>query len=64
MKFIKNIFTYLFILIFANLFGTVFSQKCSLKKFRAKAEKYADSLYQQLSLDEKNRAIIHCSFVQ
>ena len=37
---------------FRQSFGTVFSQKCS-KNLEQKAEKYADSLYQQLSLDEK-----------
>ena len=55
MKFIKNIFTYLFILIFANLSAQYFPKNA--QKFRAKAEKYADSLYQQLSLDEKIRQL-------
>lgn len=52
MKFIKNIFTYLFILIFANLSAQYFPKKAP-KNLEQKAEKYADSLYQQLSLDEK-----------
>ena len=52
MKFIKNIFTYLFILIFANLSAQYFP-KTAPKNLEQKAEKYADSLYQQLSLDEK-----------
>ena len=52
MKFIKNIFTYLFILIFANLSAQYFPKNAP-KNLEQKAEKYADSLYQQLSLDEK-----------
>jgi beta-glucosidase-like glycosyl hydrolase len=52
MKFIKNIFTYLFILIFAN-FSAQYFPKNAPKNLEQKAEKYADSLYQQLSLDEK-----------
>lgn len=52
MKFIKNIFTYLLILIFANLSAQYFPENAS-KNLDQKAEKYADSLYQQLSLDEK-----------
>ena len=52
MKFIKNIFTYLFILIFANLSAQYFPKKAP-KNLEQKAEKYADSLYQQLPLDEK-----------
>ena len=52
MKFIKNIFTYLFILIFANLSAQYFPKNAP-KNLEQKAEKHADSLYQQLSLDEK-----------
>ncbi|WP_213190511.1 glycoside hydrolase family 3 protein [Cloacibacterium caeni] len=52
MKFIKNILTYLFILIFANLSAQYFPKNAP-KNLEQKAEKYADSLYQQLSLDEK-----------
>lgn len=52
MKFIKNIFTYLFILIFANLSAQYFPKNAP-ENLEQKAEKYADSLYQQLSLDEK-----------
>ena len=52
MKFIKNIFSYLFILTFANLSAQYFPQNAS-ENLDLKAEKYADSLYQQLSLDEK-----------
>ena len=52
MKFIKNIFTYLFILIFANLSAQYFPKNAP-KNLEQKAEKYADSLYQQLPLDEK-----------
>ena len=52
MKFIKNIFTYLFILIFANLSAQYFPKNAP-KNLEQKAEKYADSLYQKLSLDEK-----------
>ena len=52
MKFIKNTFTYLFILIFANLSAQYFPKNAP-KNLEQKAEKYADSLYQQLSLDEK-----------
>ena len=52
MKFINNIFTYLFILIFANLSAQYFPKNAP-KNLEQKAEKYADSLYQQLSLDEK-----------
>ena len=52
MKFIKNIFTYLFILTFANLSAQYFPKNAP-KNLEQKAEKYADSLYQQLSLDEK-----------
>ncbi len=52
MKFIKNIFTYLFILTFANFSAQYFPQNAS-EDSDLKAEKYADSLYQQLSLDEK-----------
>ena len=52
MKFIKNIFTYLFILIFANLSAQYFPKNAP-KNLEQKAEKYADSLYQELSLDEK-----------
>ena len=52
MKFIKNIFTYLFILIFANLSAQYFPKNAP-KNLEQKAEKYADSLYKQLSLDEK-----------
>lgn len=52
MKFIKNIFTYLFILIFANVSAQYFPKNAP-KNLEQKAEKYADSLYQQLSLDEK-----------
>lgn len=52
MKFIKNIFTYLFILIFAN-FSAQYFPKNAPKNLEQKAKKYADSLYQQLSLDEK-----------
>lgn len=52
MKFIKNIFTYLFILIFANISAQYFPKNAP-KNLEQKAEKYADSLYQQLSLDEK-----------
>lgn len=52
MKFIKNIFTYLFILIFANLSAQYFPKNAP-KNLEQKAEKHADSLYQKLSLDEK-----------
>lgn len=52
MKFLKNIFTYLFILIFANLSAQYFPKNAP-KNLEQKAEKYADSLYKQLSLDEK-----------
>lgn len=52
MKFIKNIFTYLFILIFANLSAQYFPKNAP-KNLEQRAEKYADSLYHQLSLDEK-----------
>lgn len=52
MKFIKNIFTYFFILFFANLSAQYFPKNAP-KNLEQKAEKYADSLYQQLSLDEK-----------
>ena len=52
MKFLKNIFTYLFILIFTNLSAQYFPKNAP-KNLEQKAEKYADSLYQQLSLDEK-----------
>lgn len=52
MKFIKNIFTYFLILFFANLSAQYFPKNAP-KNLEQKAEKYADSLYQQLSLDEK-----------
>lgn len=52
MEFIKNTFTYLFILIFANLSAQHFPKNAP-KNLEQKAEKYADSLYQKLSLDEK-----------
>ncbi len=51
MKFLKHI--YLFIHInFCHLWYKTFPKNAP-KKFSQKAEKYADSLYQQLSLDEK-----------
>ena len=52
MKFIKNIFTYLFILIFANISAQYFPKNGN-ENLNLKAEKYADSLYKSLSLDEK-----------
>ena len=52
MKFIKNIFSYFLILFFANLSAQYFPKNAP-KNLEQKAEKYADSLYQQLSLDEK-----------
>lgn len=52
MKFIKNIFTYFLILFFANLSAQYFPKNAP-KNLEQKAEKYADSLYQKLSLDEK-----------
>ena len=52
MKFIKNIFTYLFILTFANLSAQYFPKNAP-KNLEQKAEKYADSLYQQLPINKK-----------
>ncbi len=52
MKFIKNIFSYFLILFFANLSAQYFPKNAP-KNLEQKAEKYADSLYQKLSLDEK-----------
>ena len=52
MKFIKNIFTYLFILIFANISAQYFPKNGN-ENLNLKAEEYADSLYNSLSLDEK-----------
>ncbi len=52
MKFIKNIFSYLFILIFANISAQYFPKNGN-ENLNLKAEKYADSLYKSLSLDEK-----------
>lgn len=52
MKFIKNIFSYFLILFFANVSAQYFPKNGN-KKLNQKAEKYADSIYQQLSLDEK-----------
>lgn len=52
MKFIKNIFSYLFILIFANISAQYFPKNGN-ENLNLLAEKYADSLYNCLSLDEK-----------
>lgn len=52
MKFIKNIFSYLFILIFANISAQYFPKNGN-ENLNLKAEEYADSLYNSLSLDEK-----------
>lgn len=52
MKFIKNIFSYFLILFFANLSAQYFPKNAP-KNLEQKAEKYSDSLYQKLSLDEK-----------
>ncbi len=52
MKFIKNIFSYLFILIFANISAQYFPKNGN-ENLNLKAEEYADSLYKSLSLDEK-----------
>lgn len=52
MKFIKNIFTYFFILLFADFSAQYFPKNAPIN-LGQKADKYADSLYQQLSLDEK-----------
>lgn len=52
MKFFKNIFTFLFISIFTN-FSAQYFPKNGNEMLNLQAEKYADSLYQSLSLDEK-----------
>ena len=52
MIFNKNIFFAFFSILSINIFGQYFPKNGDLKLYQ-KAEKYADSLYQQLSLDEK-----------
>ena len=52
MIFNKNIFFAFFFILSINIFGQYFPKNGDLKLYQ-KAEKYADSLYQQLSLDEK-----------
>ena len=52
MIFNKNIFFAFFSILSINIFGQYFPKNGDQKLYQ-KAEKYADSLYQQLSLDEK-----------
>ena len=52
MIFNKNIFFAFFSILGINIFGQYFPKNGDQKLYQ-KAEKYADSLYQQLSLDEK-----------
>ena len=52
MIFNKNIFFAFFSVLSINIFGQYFPKNGDQKLYQ-KAEKYADSLYQQLSLDEK-----------
>ena len=52
MIFNKNIFFAFFSILSINIFGQYLPKNGDLKLYQ-KAEKYADSLYQQLSLDEK-----------
>ena len=56
MIFNKNIFFAFFSILSINIFGQYFPKNGDQKLYQ-KAEKYADSLYQQLSLDEKIRQL-------